>query len=84
MDNYPKELTTSDWVDYLDTLPTRNEKIQALATYHRRIENFSRVDSVRNLTSSDGQIQEAIVLVGNKYLEGLEILPDYVTDDIQK
>lgn len=35
---YPTELTTSEWVDHLETLPSRDEKIAALATLHRRIE----------------------------------------------
>ena len=46
---YPFLLTTSDWVDFLDTLTTRDEKITALASYHRRIEHESRHDELDNV-----------------------------------
>ena len=38
----PTELTTSDWVDHLDTISNRAEKIEALSEYHRRIEQIAR------------------------------------------
>lgn len=51
--NYPIDLTTSDWVDLLDSLITRDEKITALATWHRRIDYSARQSVLSNVSHED-------------------------------
>jgi hypothetical protein len=41
----PADLTTSDWVDYLQGM-TRDEQILALSAYHRRVEEICNADKV--------------------------------------
>ena len=52
MSDYPKDLTTSDWVDYCQG-KTRDEQISALATFHRRIEHDAQTRLLGNLESAD-------------------------------
>lgn len=58
---YPTDLTTSDWVDYLETLTTRDEKIAALATCHRRVEHAATLTALSNLSVPDDDKAHAIV-----------------------
>lgn len=58
---YPTELTTSDWVDYLATLTTRDEKIAALATCHRRVEHAATLKALTNLSVPDDAKAQTIV-----------------------
>lgn len=73
----PTELTTSDWVDYLATLATREERIVALATFHRRIENGARVDVLDNLTAKDADEHTAVRKAADAAIAVLEPVPDY-------
>lgn len=49
---YPNDLTTSDWVDYLAQPDlSRDDKIAALATYHRRIEEDAQLSALELVRS---------------------------------
>lgn len=73
----PTELTTSDWVDYLATLDTREERIVALATYHRRIENAARAGALDALSAKDSAEHAVIRKIADAAIAVLDPTPDY-------
>lgn len=80
---YPIELTTSDWVDYLETLTTRDEKIAALATMHRRLQHQASVQTLDNLAAEDEKDQEAVVKVRDAAKGKLEVPVDFPAEDVR-
>lgn len=76
--DYPNDLTTSDWVDVLETLPDRDAKIACLATYHRRIEHASALSVLSTLATADGKTNEALQAAASAATAALPDLGDYV------
>ena len=80
--NYPTLLTTSDWVDLLEQPNlTRDDKIAALATYHRRIDYEARQSVLQNLSNPDPKIHSVLVDAANAIAKAIPAPADYVAGD---
>lgn len=73
----PTDLTTSDWVDYIETLGTRDDRIVALATFHRRIWNEARAEVLDKLQAADEANHIIVREAAEKEKKSLQIIPDY-------
>lgn len=85
MADYPAELTTSDWVDHLETLSTREEKIVALSTFHRRVDNGARVAVLDNMAAegTDSKDASAVRAACTATKGRLSALPDYDGEPVE-
>lgn len=71
---FPTDLTTSDWVDYLQGL-SRDEQIAALATYHRRIESGAKVSALAEVI--DPAANDAVTAKAKDVLSKVPPARDY-------
>lgn len=78
--SYPIDLTASDWVDHLETLKSRDEKIIALATFMRRADNAARADVLTNLSAPDPEEHAVVQVHAQKAFGNLKPLPDYTEE----
>ena len=85
MADYPADLTTSDWVDHIARLTSRDEQIAAFATFQRRVEydakqsiiaNLSHPDPVKNelLAAAAADVSKALPSLGD-YVSGVDVVP---------
>ncbi len=76
MAEYPKSLTTSEWVDYL-VGRSKDEQIAALATWHRRIEYDAKIRVLNDLIDPDPDAEGEFDKLARQMRDGLSTPEDY-------
>ena len=74
---YPVDLTTSDWVDHLMTLANREERVAALATFHRRIVADAHQQALTSLSDPDPLVNATVAAVVKKAIAAIPAATDY-------
>lgn len=77
---YPKLLTSSDWIDWLEQPNiTRDDKIAALATWHRRIDYDARQSVLSNVSYEDANTNAILVAAAKVLATEIPTPVDYLS-----